>query len=175
MKTRLFVFIVSLLISTSVYSQEKPLEKFNSLIGKWEGAGSGFSSSKSVIQSEFSWVMNNEFIEVKNRSEFEPTPQKPEGEIHEDSGIISYDKARKLYVIRQFHVEGFVNQYILNNTLSNENKLIFESKSIDNFVPGGTARFTIIIKNPSEIETIFDVGFPGKEMSCFGNNQLKRK
>jgi len=173
--TKILTLFTLLFSTTFLFAQENPLEKFNTLIGKWEGGGSGFSSSKSVIQSEFNWIMKNTFIEVKNRSEFEPTPQQPEGEIHEDYGIISFDKARKIFVFRQFHVEGFINQYILNDSVSSESTFIFESESIENFVPGGTARFTINIKNESEIETIFDVGFPGKEMSCFGNNKLKKQ
>lgn len=36
------------------------------------------------------------------------------GEIHEHLSFISYDKARKLLVLRQFHVEGFVNQFVFN-------------------------------------------------------------
>lgn len=176
MKKRLFFTLITLFFSaTFLIAQENPLEKFNLLIGKWEGAGAGFSSSKSTIKSEFNWMMNNTFIVVKNRSEFEPTPQQPKGEIHEDYGIISFDKARKLYVFRQFHIEGFVNQYVLNDSLSNESTLIFESEIIENFVPGGKAKFTVNIKNESEIETVFDVGFPGGEMSCFGQNQLKKQ
>jgi hypothetical protein len=31
------------------------------------------------------------------------------GEIHEDMGMIGYDRARERFVFRQFHVEGFVN------------------------------------------------------------------
>ncbi|MGH8247883.1 MAG: hypothetical protein ACREUU_15795, partial [Gammaproteobacteria bacterium] len=34
-------------------------------------------------------------------------------EVHEDWGVISYDRARRTFVFRQFHVEGFVNQYVL--------------------------------------------------------------
>jgi len=174
MKSFFFTLITLLIFSVQIYSQN-PLERFNNLIGQWEGSGKSFSSSKSVINSEFNWIMNNTFIEVKNRSEFEPTPQNPEGEIHEDYGIISFDKTRKVFVFRQFHVEGFINQYILNDSLSNEKTLIFESEHIENFVPGGTARYTVNFKNTTEIETLFDVGFPEKEMSCFGQNQLSKK
>ena len=170
MKQILFLF--ALLFQISLFAQENPLEKFEGLIGKWEGTGAGFGNSKSVIHSEFNWVLNQQFIEVKNHSEFPGSTENPAGETHDDWGMISFDQARKVVVFRQFHNEGFVNQYILNNDLSNENKLVFESESIENFVPGGTAKFTILIKSETEIETIFDVGFPGKEMACFGQNKL---
>ena len=33
------------------------------------------------------------------------------GEVHEHMGMLSYDKARKQIVLRQFHVESFVTTY----------------------------------------------------------------
>ncbi len=174
MKKQLLIIVFFCLISVHGLTQENPLEKFDLLIGHWEGNGEGFSSNKSKIQSEFNWIMNKQFIEVKNHSEFDPTEAKPESEVHKDWGIISFDKARKKIVFRQFHIEGFVNQYILNDTLSSEKSFVFESEIIENFVPGGKARFTIQIHSNSEIETLFDVGFPGKEMACFGRNLLKK-
>lgn len=175
MKIRSFLFALAFLLAGSVFSQENPLERFNNLIGKWEGTGEGFGSSTSIVKSEFNWIMNNNFIEVINRSEFKPTLQKPEGEIHEDFGIISYNKASKVIIYRQYHTEGFYNEYILADSLSNENILVFDTEKIENFVPGGRARETIIIKSNSEIETRFDVGFPGKEMTCMGKNKLIKK
>lgn len=171
---KLIALFILIFGGTFVYAQNNPLEKFGFLIGKWEGTGSGFSSSTSVIHSEFNWMWNKQFIEIKNHSEFKPTTENPEGEIHDDWGVVSYDKSRNTYVFRQFHGEGFVNQYILNDSLSTDKSFIFESEIIENFVPGGTARFTINIKKDTQIETLFDVGFPGKEMACFGNNQLKK-
>ena len=110
-------------ITFQLYAQENPIEKFNPLIGKWAGNGA-VNESKSVIYSEFNFTLNNNFIEVKNHSEFEPTEQIPEGEIHDDWGMISFDNSRKKYVFRQFHVEGFVNQYILIDSLSNETTFV---------------------------------------------------
>jgi len=166
---RNIVWIIVLSFSINSSAQNNPLGKFGILIGNWEGTGTGFNSTQSIIQTEFNWIMNQRYIEVKNRSEFQPTIDKSQAEIHEDIGMISYDKARGLYIFRQFHVEGFVNQYFLNDSLSIDGKLVFESEVIENFVSGGNARFTIIVKNETEIETLFDVGFPGKEMACFGH------
>ena len=39
----------------------------------------------------------------------------PEGEIHEDLGLLSYDEAREIYVLREFHVEGYMNQYVVES------------------------------------------------------------
>ena len=175
MKKRAFLFLAAIIIAGTLCAQENPLQKFDNLIGKWQGTGEGFSAAKSNLDAEYAWIMNKQYIQVKHRSVFEPTEKKPEGEIHEDVGIISFDKGRKVYVFRQYHIEGFYNEYVLNESLSNEKTIVFETEKIENFVPGGRARFTINVKSDSEIETLFDVGFPGKEMSCFGKNQLRKK
>lgn len=80
-----------------------------------------------------------------------------------------------MYVFRQFHVEGFVNQYVLNQTESTPHKLVFESELIENFVPGGKARWTILIHNEKSIETLFDLQMPGKEMMNYGKNIYNQK
>jgi hypothetical protein len=35
--------------------------------------------------------MNQKYFEVKNHSVFEPTATQPDGEVHKDRGIISFD------------------------------------------------------------------------------------
>jgi len=160
---------------STIKAQESNWAEFDYLIGNWIGSGEGFSSGQSSIQSSFEYLMNNKYIKVTNRSVFKPSDKSPEGSIHEDWGIISYDKNRKVYVFRQFHNEGFVNHYILNDSLSNDLVLIFETEVIENFVEGGTARFTIIKHEEEYIETVFDVSFPGKDYTCFGRNELYRK
>lgn len=166
--------ILIVLFSTLMFSQENNFKKFDFLIGKWSGIGSGFGNNKSIINSEFRFVMKGKYIEVLNDSKFVPTTKKPEGEHHIDKGFISYDATRNAFLFRQFHVEGFVIQYILVDSLSSNSKLVFESEEIENFIQGGKARWVISIKNGNEIETTFDVQLPEKEYQCFGENKLKR-
>lgn len=170
---RLTVLLFALIIGVCAKAQND-LARLENLIGTWEGTGTGFGNSKSVISAEYSWLMNKQYIKVKHHSEFEPTDQNPEGEIHDDMGIISFDKSRKVVVFRQYHVEGYFNEYVLNDSISSPEKLIFETERIENFVPGGRAKFTIKLIGKDEIQTVFDVGFPGREMACFGTNNLKR-
>jgi len=122
------------------YGQDKPFEHLDFIIGQWAGTGTGFGNNTSAIESEFRYVRDSSFIEVRNESRFEPTDENPEGEHHIDHGFISFDKSRKLIVFRQFSIEGYVNQYILNNTLSDEVTMVFETELIENFVQGGKAR-----------------------------------
>jgi hypothetical protein len=59
--------------------------------------------------------MNNRFIHVLDKSIYPPQEKNPKGETHEDAGFFSYDKAAKKLMLRQFHIEGFVNQFALES------------------------------------------------------------
>lgn len=169
MKLYYFLFIGLILNSFHAKSQDK-WTKFESIIGQWNGSGIGNAGNTATVKTSFKLVMNGQYIEVKNESVFKPTDKNLKGEIHTDWGLISFDKQRKVFVFRQFHVEGFVNQYILNESESTPSKLVFETEMIENFVPGGKARWTIIIKEEKLSETLFDLQMPGKEMVNYGRN-----
>lgn len=158
-----------------IFGQSNPFDKINFIVGEWSGSGSGFGNEKSKIESSFQLVMDGKYMEVKNESRFEPTEKKPEGEHHIDKGFISYDKIRKAIVFRQFNNEGYVNQYLLVDSLSSDTLLVFETETIENFVSGGKARWTIKKISDNEIETTFEVSFPNKEYTCFGTNKLMKK
>lgn len=171
---RVLTLLAFTLIVYFSFGQTNTFEKLNFVLGNWTGSGSGFGNDKSKIESSFQLVMDGKYIEVVNESKFDPTEKNPEGEHHIDKGFISYDKSRKLIVFRQFNNEGYYNQYILNDSLSNENILVFETEFIENFVPGGKAKWSIKKISDNEIETVFDVSF-GQNYTCFGTNKLIRK
>lgn len=172
-KTLLIVglfFTVGLLLG-----QPNPYDRLNFLMGEWIGTGSGFGNEKSNIESSFQLIMDGKYIEVKNESRFEATDKKLQGEYHIDKGFISFDKIRKSIIFRQFNNEGYVNQYILNDSLSNDSLLVFDTEIIENFVHGGKARWTIKKITENNIETTFNVSFPNKGYTCFGTNNLIKK
>lgn len=168
------IFFLLLIATCQSMAQDNQFEKFNFLFGSWSGEGKGFGNSTSAIKASYNLAMNETYIEVVHDSQFIPTANKPEGEHHVDKGFISFDKIRNSFVFRQFNNEGYVNQYVLVDSLSTEDKLVFETETIENFMPGGKARWTVVKISDKEIETIFDVSFPGKEYSCFGTNRMKK-
>lgn len=175
MKIRYLKILASLAFSTStVFGQTTDFQQLDFLLGDWSGRGSGFGNDSSTVNSFFKPVLKGKYIEFENESWFEPTSNNPEGEHHIDRGFISFDKERDAIVIRQFHVEGYIIRYILADSLSNDTMLVFESESIENFVPGGKARWTIKKTSDTRIETIFDVAFPNSEYSCMGVNKLQK-
>ncbi len=169
---RILNIAVLLLITSMAGAQYTSLNDLDILIGEWEGVGTGFGNEQSSIHSSFLFAMDSAYIEVQNESKFEPTEKKPEGEIHKDKGFISYDKNRSMIVFRQFHIEGYITQYVLVDSLSSDKILVFETEAIENFVPGGKARWTIKRTGDNQIETIFDVSFGESGYTCFGNNIL---
>ena len=161
-----------LLLTLIAGAQTSTLQDLSFLQGSWKGTGTGFGNSTSKITATYNFIMKNRYIEVKHESVFKPTAEKPQGDHHIDRGYISFDKARNIIIYRQFNSEGYINQYILNETLSTADVFVFETEHIENFVPGGKARLTIKRINATSIETVFDVSFPNKEYTCFGTNKL---
>lgn len=170
-KTLLFLFVIIAGIS---FGQENPFAKVEFVIGNWSGSGAGFGNSTSKIESSFQYIMDGKYIQFINESHFAPTDKNPKGEHHIDVGFISYDKSRKKIIIRQFNNEGYINQYLLNDSISNDSLLVFETEEIENFVPNGKAQWTIKKLPNNQVETIFDVSF-GKEFTCLGTNKLTKK
>ena len=147
---------------------------FEFFVGKWEGTGQS-KAGTSTIEAEFEFVLNGQFLEVRHISVFEPQEKIPEGEIHADIGYISYDRIRETFVFRQFHVEGFVNQYVLDSLSSGGETLVFETEAMENGPPGWRARLTHEILSEDEYMATFELATPGKDFACFIENHLTRK
>ena len=144
------------------------------LVGKWEGTGQG-QPGTSKVQREYRLVLNDKFLHVQNRSVYDPQPKNPKGEIHEDWGMISFDKSRKQFVFRQFHVEGFVNHYVNTSTSTDGKTIVFTSESIENIPAGFRARETYRIAGPDEFSEVFEIAEPGKEFEVYSEGHFKRK
>jgi hypothetical protein len=176
---RKFVIVMALLVmSLAVASQDvkkdDPWKRLSFLEGQWEGTGNGMSG-KSEVTITFEFMLKRQFLKTQSRSVFEPQEKNPDGEIHEDFGIFSYDRFRKSFVLRAFYVEGFVNTYVLTETSEDGNTLTFETESVENDPPGTKAKLVYKRISETEMEEKFFVAFPGKEYGCFVTNVLKKK
>jgi hypothetical protein len=94
--------------------------------------------------------------------------------VHEHWGVFSYDKARKLIVLRQFHVEGFVNTYRQAIDPVRAGSLAFDSESFENFSSSWKARETYEFLSDDEFVETFELAPPGKPYQVYSRNQLKR-
>ena len=172
MRRMLLVFIV--LLPSLVVAQTEEIKddwaalKF--LEGKWIDEKPGVSK----VKQEYEFIFKGKYLQMRTKAVFEPTEKNPEGEVHEDLGIFSYDQFRKTFVFRQFHSEGFINQYILDKKDSATKELTFISEQIENAPEGTKAKVIFKFIAEDEIEQSFHVAWPGKEYACFALNKLKR-
>jgi len=146
---------------------------FNYFVGAWQGSGEG-QVGHSRVERKYEFVLNSKFLFVRNKSTYEPQEKNPKGEVHEDWGLVSYDKARETYVFRQFHVEGFVNTYVLNTLAEDGQTLSFVTEGIENIPPGWKARETYQILGPNEFIEVFELVGHGKEFEVYTENRFQR-
>jgi len=167
---------LTILLSWAAQQPEKPQDvwlPFKFFAGQWEGRGEG-QPGISQGRQEWEFVLDGKYLQVKNVARFEPQEKNPQGQVHEDWGFISYDQMRKLYVFRQFHTEGFVNQYVCPGPSAEGKVFVFESEAIENIPPGFKARLTYRILDETSFEQSFDLAPPGKEMACYSKGIMKR-
>lgn len=146
-----------------------PLER---LIGEWQGTANGEAGSGTVVR-RYAKVMGGRYIQETNTSTYPPQEQNKKGEVHEHSGMFSYDRQRKLLVLRQFHIEGFVNTY-RQSTDGGADKLVFDSESFENFSNAWKARETYEFSGDDHFVETFELAPPGKPFQVYSRTELKR-
>jgi len=149
-----------------------PLDFF---IGSWTGEGKGEPGAGKYERS-YQWTLDEKFIEVHNKSVYPPSGKnKNKGEIHRDIGYISYDGINKIFKLRQFHTEGFVNQYRLDSISADKKLIVFISEVIENIPPGFKARESYTLISQDEFIERFEIAEPGKDFELYTEVRLKRK
>lgn len=149
-------------------------EPLKAMVGSWEGTGKGRPGS-SRVEREYQFVLGDKFLQVKNKSIYPPQKENPKGEIHEDWALFSYDRERRQFVLRQFHTEGFVNQYRLDRANTDAKTLTFVTESIENIPSGWRARETYKIVSSNEFIETFELAAPGKDFEVYSETHFKRK
>jgi hypothetical protein len=88
--------------------------------------------------------------------------------------MYSYDRALKRIVLRQFHAEGFVNEYTLESISPDGKSLEFTAVRIENIAPGWRAKEAYRIMSADEVVETFSLAPPGKEFAVYSETHLKR-
>jgi hypothetical protein len=173
-----YVFIAAICIPQLSFAQLTKTDSlwlpFDKFIGTWTGSGDGVDG-KGTYERTYQFVFNKKYIELKNKSTYPPTTAKPKGYVHEDVGYISYDRIRKTFVFRQFHSEGFVNQYLLEKVSPDGRAFTFVSEFIENIPNGWRARETYTFAASGELTEVFELAEPGKEFELYSKATLRKK
>jgi hypothetical protein len=139
-------------------------------LGTWDTTSSGQPGSGTGTR-EYRLILDDRFIESRTRVTYPPQEKNPKGEIHEDIGLISYDRSRKAFVLRQFHREGFVNTYVATS----DNPHVFTTEAIENIPSGFRARETYREVSPTEFIELFELAEPGQNFSAYSETRLVKR
>lgn len=172
------VFAVTLLLSGAqplawqAANASPDLTALKFFLGKWEGTVEG-QPGKGTATREYVSGLRSRIIQATHRGEYPPQPANPKGEIHEDTGIYSFDRAAKTVRFRQFHVEGFVIHYVLEPQ-TKPDTFVFTSEAIENIPKGYRSRETHVVLGPDEFEEVFEMADPGKDFTVYSRTRFKR-
>ncbi len=161
---------VSLAQNTKRDSIWAPVHAF---LGEWRGEGGG-EPGTGTYERSYALTLNGNFIEIRNKSTYLPTDKNPKGEVHEDIGYIFYDKGRKTFLLRQYHIEGFVNEYALESISPDKKTLVFVTESIVNIPKGWRARETYRLLDDGKLEETFDLAPPDKPYAPYSRVMLRK-
>lgn len=163
-------YLLFALFAVAAAQQPDPFAPLRAFEGKWEGPASG-EPGKGVSTREYKFDLGGRFLIGRNKAVYEPKSPGAKPEVHEDLGVFSYDRAAKKLVLRQFHGEGFVNEYVHEGDAKS---LEFVTVRIENIPPGWKAKEVYRVISPDEIEETFWLAQAGKDFAVYSRTVLKR-
>lgn len=150
-----------------------PWEPVRFFAGKWKGEVDG-QPGHGTVERTYEFVVGGRFLHERNISTYPPQEKNPKGEVHEHWSMFSYDKSRKALVLRQFHAEGFVNQYALPLAAAGGNGFVFESEAFENLPSGWKAREVYEVRSKDEFVETFELSAPDKPFEVYSRNHFHR-
>jgi hypothetical protein len=142
------------------------------MVGDWEGESEG-QPGKGTVKRTYGFILADKFLEERNVSTYPPQPANEKGDVHEHRSFFSFDRARRTLVLRQFHQEGFVNQYSLVAGGS-AGKIVFETEALENVPAGWKARETYAVVSPNEFVETFELAEGSSPYEIYSRTRFKR-
>ena len=149
-----------------------PWQPVQFLVGEWAGESDG-QPGKGTVERSYRFVLSGKFLYEENVSTYPPQPKNAKGEVHEHRSFLSYDRARRTLIFRQFHQEGFVNQYAMAPE-AKANTVVFESEALENVPSGWKARETYERVSPDEFVETFDLAQGAGAYEVYSKARFKR-
>jgi len=154
-------------------SPADPWAQVRFLQGEWIGVAEGEPGVGTVHRS-YQFILGDRFLHERNVSAYSPQQLNTPGEVHEHWSFISFDEQRQRLVLRQFHQEGFVNQYILVAEQSTPGRLVFVSEAFENLDGRWRARETYEVGPADSFTETFELAEAGKELQIYSKNSFRR-
>jgi hypothetical protein len=169
-------FVIAFAVVSPALAQEPkpdPWAPVRFMEGAWKGTTEG-KPGTGTVERKYEFVLKDRFLHERNTSTYPPQERNKKGEVHDHWSFLSYDRGRKLLVLRQFHVEGFVNQYVLQPDESGPGKLVFVSEAFENLSNKWRARETYHVLGPDEFTETFELAMEGKPFEVYSKNHFRR-
>ncbi len=149
-----------------------PWSAIQFMVGEWTGESDG-QPGKGTVKRTYRFVLGDKFLHEQNVSTYPPQPKNQKGEVHEHWSLFSHDRARHALVLRQFHQEGFVNQYVMMPG-SPGGSVVFETEALENIPLGWKARETYQVVSPDEFIETFELASGGGAYELYSRARFKR-
>ncbi len=177
---RLLALFAALVLSTSALTRDTPAQlkpdpfaPLRFMAGTWKGENDG-QPGHGTSERTYAAELDGAALFVRNVAVYPPQPKNEKGETHRDSGFFTYDKTRKLLVFRQFHSEGFVNQYLQDPAAGGADIIVFATEAIENIPPGWRAKESYRRTGPDTMTETFELAPPGKPFEVYSECALRR-
>jgi hypothetical protein len=129
------IVLAQMLLAMPAFKAITKLSAVQFFAGSWQGTVHGRPGS-GTVEGEYELAWNETFIRVRGKSVYPPQEKNPKGERDEKLGFLSCGSNRKKHGFRQFHWEGFVNQYVEESIAPDGKKMVFATEAIEN-IPAG--------------------------------------
>jgi len=174
---RKLALFIALFVSALLPAQESVAtpswDSLKFFIGDWKGTIQG-EPGHGTGERHYEFLLRGKFLRATNKSVYPQQEKNPKGEVHEDLGLYSYDDKRKKFMLRQFHVEGFVNEYIEQEISADGKTMRFVTERIENIPDGWRGRETYKIVNQDEYTEVFELAPPQKDYALYSESHWKR-
>lgn len=167
------LLLIAVLVAIAAVAQSDPWAPIRVFEGKWEGQITG-KPGKQFSSREYRFELNGKFLSQRDKSVYESKSPDTKPETREDFGFFSYDTNLKKIVWRQFHSEGFVNEYTLDSVSADGKSFEFVTVRIENLAPGWRAKKSYRVLSADEMEETFSLAPPGKDFDVFTLAHLRR-
>lgn len=131
------------------------------LVGDWTGVGEGQPGTSAATRHAVR-VHDGRYIRIEGRSVYPKQEKNKSGEVHTSTDVWSYDRARKLIVLRQFDNLGFVSTYVQDVAASRDGHVVLVSEHIENVPTGWKARYTYDFVSAEDYREHFELDPDGK-------------
>lgn len=173
----LVTLVVGLLLQASPSTTQPtapadPWSRIRFMVGEWQGESEG-QPGKGKVKRTYVFVLHDRFLHEENVSTYPPQTKSEKGEVHEHRSYFSYDRARRTLVLRQFHQEGFVNQYAVQ-AAGRGGTIVFESEALENVPSGWRARETYEVVSADEFVETFELASGGGPYEIYSKARFKR-